>query len=175
MTPSGVFRVFWLFAMSVRPSQLPSGSDLHQRLGAGDFLDCYAIAPTNPDLAPLEYAVRLANMPGWVTALLALRNLVVAPLGLKTSFGTGQASTEPAIGDYVGIFRLEKATDSEAILGENDKHLDFRIAVHKSEGPQPIVYLATWVHPHNWLGRSYLATVMPFHKLIVQRMLATLA
>lgn len=162
-------------AMSVRAFHLPIDSDLRQRAQPGDFLDSYAVTVADPALTPLDYASRLARMPAWVNLLMALRNRAVAPFGLKTQFGSVATHGAPAVGDYVGIFRLEKQSRTEAILGENDKHLDFRISVYKTSDAHPQVALSTWVHPHNRFGRAYLWTVMPFHKLIVRTMLASIA
>lgn len=161
--------------MSVRPFHLPMDSNLRQRVRPGDFMDSYPVTVADPALTPLDYAGRLARMPAWVNLLMALRNRAVAPFGLKTEFGPAGAAAAPAIGDYVGIFRLEALSRAEAILGEDDMHLDFRISVYKTSETEPRVALSTWVHPHNRFGRAYLLTVMPFHKLIVRTMLATLA
>lgn len=159
--------------MRALPFRLPLTSRLHDRMQKGDYLDSYAVPLAESGATPLELAQRIAVMPGWVNLLLLLRNGLVAPLGLRTS--GPPPSPDPGIGDYVGIFRLESVSDSEAILGENDAHLDFRISVLKTSGPDARVALSTWVHPHNRLGRLYLATVLPFHRVIVPRMLANVA
>ena len=95
------------------------------------------------------------TMPGWAEALLKLRNILVKPLGLKTEVDDRDA------GD--AIFPITYESDSELLMGTNDRHLDFRIAMMQHEGR---VYMSTWVHPHNLLGRAYLQVVMPFHVLI---------
>ena len=65
-----------------------------------------------------------ARSPRWIEALLALRNLVVAPFGLKTS-GEG----EPATGGMIGIFPVVSETPRRLVAGFNDHHLDFRVVV----------------------------------------------
>lgn len=56
-------------------------------------------------------------------------------------------------------------TADEIVAGFNDWPLDFRISM-RAENER--AYLATWVHPHNAVGRIYLVTVMPFHILIIR-------
>lgn len=161
--------------MSVHPFRLPLSSLLHRHLRPGDFLDSYAVPLDDPDASPLQLAQRLADMPGWVTALLVLRDSLVRPFGLKTGADFPEPSPDPGLGDYVNIFRVDALSATEAILGENDRHLDYRVSVLKTLGPNPKVAISTWVRPHNGLGRLYLIGVLPFHKLIVKRMLANLA
>jgi hypothetical protein len=161
--------------MRARPFQLPLTSLLRKRIGPGDFVDSYVIPLAEPELTPVELAARLAVMPEWVNGLLWLRNRLVAPLGLKTGAGLPPTPLHPEVGDYVSFFRLDELSPNEAILGEDDRHLDFRVSVLKTAGPEPLAALSTWVHPHNLGGRLYLCGVMPFHKLIIRRMLANVA
>ncbi len=162
--------------MRARPFQLPLTSLLRKHMQPGDFVDSYAVPLANPELTPLQLAERLTVMPGWVNGLLWLRNGLVSSLGLKTAAHLPQPSgPEPAVGDYVSFFRLEELSSNEAILGEDDRHLDFRVSVLKTAGPQPLAAISTWVHPHNLGGRLYLLGVLPFHKLIIRRMLANVA
>lgn len=162
--------------MRPRPFQLPLTSLLRKRLQPGDFLDSYAVPLGDSELTPLQLAQRLTVMPGWANALLWLRNGLVAPFGLKTAADLpAPSTTDPAPGDYVSFFRLEELSGNEAILGEDDRHLDFRVSVLKTSGPQPLAAISTWVRPHNFGGRLYLLGVLPFHKLIVRRLLANVA
>ena len=56
--------------------------------------------------------------------LMALRNCLVAPLGLKTGV-SGQAAS----GDRIGFFPVISEMPELVVLDLDDKHLDFRIAV----------------------------------------------
>lgn len=161
--------------MRARPFQLPLTSLLRKRIEPGDFVDSYAVPLAEPELTPVQLAERLTMMPGWVNGLLWLRNGLVSPFGLKTDAHLPPANPDPGIGDYVSFFRLEELSPNEAILGEDDRHLDFRVSVLKTAGPQPLAALSTWVRPHNLGGRLYLLGVLPFHKLIIRRMLANVA
>lgn len=56
----------------------------------------------------------------------------------------------------------------ELLLGENDRHLDFRVSVLLSaDDVQQWVTVSTVVCVHNAWGRAYFALVRPFHQLIV--------
>jgi Protein of unknown function (DUF2867) len=101
-----------------------------------------------------------------------MRNHLVAPLGLKT--GRGKV-TSPS--RRIGIFPVITKTPERVVLGLDDRHLDFRVAVDVTPlgGAQSHVTATTLVCPHNRLGRAYLAIVLPFHRLIIPAMLAQVA
>lgn len=134
-------------------STLPRDALLHAYVQQGDFLDCYA-CPTW--LSVDEVAARAMAFPFWARALLRLRNILVAPLGLSGAVPEGAK---------IGPFPIDERNGREIILGFDDSHLNFRISV-LADGTT--AYCATWVHTHNWLGRIYLAAIMPFHVLILR-------
>ena len=148
-------------ADKIRTDHLPAASGLWQLHRSGDFLDCYSVASTLPPRVAVTQGLR---MPGWAAALLALRNTLLRPFGLRTAAPPGQ--------DAIGMFPVCKDDASECILGFDDRHLDFRIAVLR-QGDR--IYASTWVHPHNIWGRAYLAAVMPFHILILRGAVARMA
>ena len=156
----------------------PAQGLLRPYIGAGDFLDGQSVPLPHPapDIATLTTAI-FFHMPGWAKALLALRDVMVKPLGLKT--GSEQDLRPPtreeiATASYPGIFAVHAANDDEVILGADDKHLDFRVSILRSQ-PDDLVALSTWVRPHNLMGHAYLGLVYPFHRLIVARCLANAA
>ena len=102
---------------------------------------------------------------------MAVRNMLVRPFGLK-----GNPETAAAGRLRVGMFPVIRNEASEIVLGFDDRHLDFRIVVGTEvlENQQTAVRMMTLVKRHNFLGRFYLATIMPFHKLIVARTLSRL-
>ncbi|MCV0394667.1 MAG: DUF2867 domain-containing protein [Rhizobiaceae bacterium] len=122
-----------------------------------DFVDCYANETT---LDAETVAARAARFPAWVTGLLVVRNLLVMPFGLK-----GRARS----GECIGIFPVAGRGRNEILLGFDDRHLDFRISILCRDN---VAYAATWVRPHNVLGRIYLRVVLPFHRLIMRRAVA---
>ena len=144
------------FVSHVQKSPLPKTSHLWAHVQKGDFIDGYAV---KSDLPPKLAADIGLSLPKWANALLALRNKIVAPLGLKTETNADTAHADDL------IFPTTYETDHEIILGTDDNHLNFRIAVRREAG---MIHMATWVHRNNLLGRIYLAIVMPFHILIVR-------
>lgn len=139
---------------NVRKIPLPEDSLLQDYMQKGDFVDCFA-APA--EVSPREAAEIIVDFPGWAQPLLSLRKLVTSPFGLSQD--------GPEAADKLGPFPVEKDTPEEIIAGFNDKHLNFRVSVICKDGQ---LSLATWVHPHNWGGRLYLAAIMPFHILIAR-------
>lgn len=121
-----------------------------------------------------------ASAPKWVAALFKMRNVLVSLLGLKTSGnGTSQQETldnftfDP--GDRLGLFKIYSKTNNEIILGEDDKHLDFRVALLREQADESqdreSLTISTIVNFNSNLGKLYFAIVKPFHRLIVPIML----
>jgi hypothetical protein len=157
----------------VQSTSLPVASALNTQRRTGDYLDSFVIEG-GEGLSLPGILERVLKLPGWVVALLVFRNVVVMPFGLKT--GDGIAPTSKAAlktGDVLSIFPVQAIGDDEAILGEDDRHLDYRLSVMQLGAPARVV-VSTWVRPHNALGRAYLAAVLPFHRMIVPRMLRNL-
>ncbi len=145
----------------VQSQALAPDSPLHSHCAAGDFLDCYSV---RSDAALHDAAETITRFPAWAQFLVAIRGILVAPFGLKAS-GTSD-------GPMIGPFPITQETENEIIAGFDDRHLDFRVSIRAENGR---VSLATWVHPHNFGGRAYLATIMPFHILIARNALTRVA
>jgi hypothetical protein len=156
--------------MTVR--EVTPAVDADTLLAGAQFADAFCIEISDCNLDARRAAERMmARQPRWAEALLSLRNLLVAPLGLKTS-GANPAMPR----DMIGIFPVVSATPDRLIAGFNDHHLDFRIVVDMTApGDVRQVTATTLVKTHNWLGRTYLAIVMPFHRLIVPALLRQVA
>ena len=62
--------------------------------------------------------------------------------------------------------------DAEIVVGEDDRHLDFRASFLVSPAGAPAggaqLTASTVVHCHNLLGRTYLFISAPFHRLVVK-------
>src|SRR6202521_3925865 len=87
-------------------------------LAGAQFIDAYSIAVDGGALDARHAAERmLARQPRWAEALLTLRNILVAPFGLKTS---GASKTAPR--EMIGIFPVLSATPARLVGGFNDKH-----------------------------------------------------
>ena len=147
-------------------------AELAALLPGAQFMDAYCLALDGQNLDAREAAIRMmARAPRWVDALLVLRNLIVAPFGLKTSAGD-----QPLPRAIIGIFPVVSETPQQLVAGFNDKHLDFRVVLDvATSGTRQTVTSTTLVLTHNWLGRTYLATIMPFHRRVVRAMLAQVA
>lgn len=146
--------------------------DPEQLLAGAQFIDAYRIAVEGSALNARTAATKMfARAPRWIESLLNLRNLIVAPLGLKTS-GDG----EPASGGMIGLFPVLSETPERLVAGFNDSHLDFRVVVDvASVGSSQQVTATTLVLTHNWLGRTYLAVIVPFHRRVTRSLLRQVA
>ena len=137
----------------VHKSTLPTHAHLWTHHRPGDFLDCYGC---DSPLSVRDATALAMAMPGWAKALLGMRDRIVTPFGLRRASATPKDAP---------LFPVTHESEDELNFGFDDRHLDFRIALLRDRGR---IYLSTWVHPHNRLGRAYLALVMPFHVLIVR-------
>ena len=76
----------------------------------------------------------------------------------------------------IGIFPVVSETPDRLVAGFNDRHLDFRVVVDVTPpGDVRQVTATTLVLTHNWLGRAYLAIILPFHRMIVRALLRQVA
>lgn len=136
------------------------------------FADAFRIVVAGSKLDARQAAQRMmGRSPRWVERLVALRNALVAPFGLKTS-GAGETATK----DIIGIFPVLSETPNRLVAGFDDSHLDFRVVVDVNacdNGQQ--VTATTLVRTNNWLGRIYLMVILPFHRLVVRALLKQVA
>jgi hypothetical protein len=141
-------------------------------LAGAQFMDAFRLDVDGQALDARQAAMRMmAHAPRWVDALLVLRNIMVALFGLKTS---GEDRRAPR--DIIGIFPVVSETPERLVAGFNDRHLDFRVVVDVvTSGQKQSVTATTLVLTHNWLGRTYLAIIMPFHRLVLRAMLRQVA
>ena len=137
-------------------------------LAGAQFMDAYRLDVDDENLDARRAAMlMMARAPRWVDVLVVLRNIIVAPFGLKTS---GEDRRAPR--DIIGIFPVVSETPERLVAGFNDKHLDFRVVVDvASIGQRQSITATTLVLTHNWLGRTYLTVIMPLHRLVVRAML----
>ncbi len=121
-----------------------------------DFADVTVVpvpanAPDDPALWAREiFDVRSAPKP--VLALIALRQALVAAIGVGRAPPT--------------VFEVREVAGEEALVGADDRHLDFRAAI----GIDPVarlVRVTTTVRLHGWRGRVYFAPVRVLHPPVV--------
>jgi Protein of unknown function (DUF2867) len=154
----------------MRPIAVPTPADCASVMPSADFSDTFAIDVRDAALDAPEAARRaFAGESGWIKNLLAVRNILVKPFGLKSG-----ADARMPKNNRVGIFPVISSSPTRVVLGFDDLHLNFRIVVDVTalDDTARRVTATTLVHRNNLLGRVYLATVMPFHKIIVPTMLA---
>ncbi|HSW05957.1 MAG TPA: DUF2867 domain-containing protein [Aquabacterium sp.] len=112
-----------------------------------------------------------AHQPSWIGKLTNLRDRIVACFGLKTAEHLATLAGD-AKAKRLGIFRVYGTSDTEIVVGEDDKHLDFRVSVLCAAGPAPDsgrqLIVSTVVHCHNLLGRAYILVIAPFHRQVVK-------
>jgi hypothetical protein len=144
------------------------GVDTAALLTGAQFADAFSVTITGHAINARQAAERMMTRgPRWIERLLALRNALVAPFGLKATGAVGAGRS-----DTIGIFPVVSDTPARLVAGFNDKHLDFRVVVDVvPSGPGQRVTATTLVLTHNWLGRTYLAIILPFHRLVARTML----
>ena len=139
------------------PAPLP-----HDALPGADWADAWQAEVKQSFTSAREAAEAIIeNFPAWTGAMMALRQILVAPFGLKG---------RPGSGDRIGIFPVVSESRQQLVAGFNDRHLDFRIVVDLEEQAgksEQAVTLTTVIKRHNLLGRVYLVAVMPFHRAII--------
>ena len=165
-----------------RATQPPPGSLIAGHLDDAYFHDAWSVRAGDPRLSAFgQFLKMMSRTPRWIEHSMALRNRVVAKLGLKNlgglaSFDRRKAEDEYVAGDRVGIFTLFQRTPDEVLLGDRDKHLDVMLSMHRREDDQgAVLTVTTVVHVHNRLGRLYMLPVAPMHKLIAPATMRRLA
>jgi hypothetical protein len=168
--------------MKIIESTLPPTSVLRSDTVAYDYIDSFAGDLSLGKRTITSTTVGKAfftSAPSWIEKLMRLRDKVVRLFGLKTSEIKSNREQELSNfrcepGEQLGIFKVFERNDSEVILGENDRHLDFRVSLYleplDGKAPRKLT-VSTAVKFHNFTGRAYFFFVKPFHRRIVRSML----
>jgi Protein of unknown function (DUF2867) len=158
---------------SVTPVVIPAESAIARFYELTNLADAYSVnLPAGSITSPEQLARFIfAQQASWIKGLMKIRDALVAGFGLKTSAQLAEHNAHHQA-ERVGIFKIYSATEREIVLGEDDKHLDFRLSVLcpvplERTGERRLV-LSTVVHCHNRLGRVYIFLIAPFHRVIVQ-------
>lgn len=117
--------------------------------------------------------------PKWGNTLMTLRDQAARCIGLKTMTKDVEKKrveeTDFIPRQRVGIFKVYEKNDREIILGEDDKHLNFRVSILLSSiglsQCERKISITTVVKFNNLLGRLYFLPVKPFHRLIIYSMM----
>src|SRR5258708_7295441 len=151
-----------------RAVPVPSDSVLAPLYVDTDLLDAFAVhlpAGASDDLEVLARAL-FERQAGGVGAAAWGGDPGGGAGGGKMARAVGAAGT--ARGPVIGYFPLLSKSAGELVVGENDRHLDFRVAILLRTGAAGAaggreLVVVTVVHCHNRLGRTYLAVIAPFH------------
>lgn len=144
----------------IKSNIIPEKSIILNGFPKVDYFDVYSIRKETGRSAE-EISKELMKMPNWVIALMKLRNSIVKVFGLKT---------DKEQNDQNSFFTLIENCENEIVMGEVDKHLDFRASIMK-EASENTISLITVVHYNNALGKVYFFFVKPFHKVIMKTLL----
>jgi hypothetical protein len=141
-------------------------------LAGAQFIDAFRAEVGATQLSAREACTRMVlHGPRWIDALTRLRNILVTPFGLKKS---GEGAYAP--GGLIGLFPVVSETPERLVAGFDDYHLDFRIVVDVAgEATLRHVTVTTLVKTNNFLGRTYLTLITPFHKLVARSMMGSIA
>jgi hypothetical protein len=157
----------------VRPVALPAEAGIAHVYSSVHLADAFAIRlPMNAsrDLDQLARFI-FKHQPSWIGNLTRIRDVIVACFGLKTAKRLATLAGD-SVNGRVGIFKVYSRNETEIVLGEDDKHLDFRVSVLCSVEPAPQsgrqLTLSTVVHCHNLLGQAYILVIAPFHRMVVK-------
>ena len=122
----------------VTSTSIPEESELRRVYSVVNLSDAYSIplpssASTDPEILARHI---FAQQAPWVSILLALRDTIVSVFGLKTSRALRTLNVDGRA-TRVGIYRIYQKTQHEVVLGEEDRHLDFRLSVLIANQPDP--------------------------------------
>lgn len=150
---------------------VPSDSVLAPLYVGAHLLDAFAIhLPTGAsDDVEVLTRVALERPAWWIRALTWARDAMMATVGVKSSRAIGAAAAARGL-QVIGYLPLLSKSAGELVMGGDDRHLDFRVAALLRTGAagRRELVVVTVVHCHNWLGRTYLAVIAPFHRTILR-------
>lgn len=165
--------------MKIKKTILPENSLLSKT--RFHYADCYSCNFNDPDnkITIIDIGKSFfTSGPKWIDQLFHFRNFIVKHLGLKVSgIDTNELHKklmqfDAKVGDQIGLFKVYEKNDCELILGEDDKHLNFRISLFLNKSSTSAeLCISTIVYFNNRFGRLYFLPVKPFHKIVVPTML----
>ncbi|MDR0429924.1 MAG: DUF2867 domain-containing protein [Tannerellaceae bacterium] len=144
----------------IKSENIPLKSTVANGFGKIDYQDIYSIVQQTDKTAE-EISQKLLVIPEWVKVLMKLRNRIVGVFGLKTERNTPKPET---------FFTVIENREEEIVMGEDDKHLNFRASIFKDSSERTLS-LITVVHYNNVWGKVYFFSVKPFHKIIMRVLL----
>ena len=152
-------------------NSIPVNSVLYNQSQSSFYKDSVRHVTKRNDVQSWELvAAFFHSAPTWVKLLLKLRNDIVKHFGLKVgSIDLSEVCPPFESGRNFCGFKLYSVKATEAIMGEDDVHLDFRISFIVDHGNELI--MSTLVNINNTSGKVYMFVVKPFHRLLVSIMI----
>ncbi len=147
--------------------EVPELSIISNGFGRIDYVDSYRISKNTDDsidkiTTEVFRTSRLGNL------LMNLRDAIVKVFGLKTSdTGLSHEADYYPVGSVAMAFHVIDRNEKEIVMGEKDKHLDFRVSVLKDSATSHI-YVTTIVRFNHWSGKLYFLPVKPFHCVLIK-------
>ena len=139
---------------------IPKESGILNGFSRVDYSDVYEIKKATNKTAK-KVSLEILELPNWVKLLLKIRKALLKAFGVKVGKRNNKQET---------FFTLIKESENEVIMGEADKHLDFRASVVVDKSKKSISFI-TLVHFNNLWGKIYLLLIKPFHKIILRSLL----
>jgi len=154
-------------------NSIPLNSTLYECSKKSSYKDSVRISITRNDVQSWELiAAFFYSAPTWIKYLLSLRNKLVKCFGLKVgTLDENEVSPPFEVGQKFGGFKIFSINPTEAVIGEDDVHLDFRISfiVDKKNGDE--IVMSTIVDINNAFGTVYMFVVKPVHRVLVSVMI----
>jgi hypothetical protein len=169
--------------MIERKSSIPNQSVLKSEERFYNYVDSYhGWFITEGNTTSLKEFVKLFiySGPKWADFLMTIRDNIVGLFGLMTSNQLTEQEKHPdniklELGEQLGIFKLLDKNENEIIVGEDDKHLNFKVSLLLEPLTEVTakmeLIITTCVKFNNLFGKVYFIPVKPFHKIIVYRTL----
>lgn len=161
-----------LSATAIQETTLPTTSLIDAALlQRSDYRESIDIALSKPDLSVVDVVFAIFGYrPGWMKAMLILRNMIASLFGLDVSRTRDvlsvQRKPDYVEGEMMFGWTVFVHTPGELIVGRDNTHLDFRVSVLRDDAPgHARMVVSTICAAHNAFGISYLRAVLPFHKL----------
>ena len=145
----------------IKLDSIPEKSCILTGFSRVDYQDAYSIEKQIDENIE-DISQKMFRLPSWMIFLFKIRNFLVKPFGLKT--GKIQDSEQKS------FFILIEKNENEIVMGESDRHLDFRTSIFIDKS-RNIITLITLVHFHNFFEKLYFFPIKPFHKIIIKNLL----
>ena len=135
---------------------------LGSTMGSVDWCDAFWVdLPRDSPDDPLFWRAALFgadDAPRRTSGLMRLRDLLARRLGLKAA-GSADGAAFPVLA----------RAGQEVVMGMDDRHLDFRVALAVRPHGSDRLVVTTAVRRHNRLGRAYFACIRGPHHVLVPR------